>query len=131
MIEISRDHSTTVKRWRDGQMVLRWCAAGMVEASKQSRRVNGFMYFPALRKALEAHVAAAVTPIDYNKEELPEIHGNATEVPRDSGHPPAPKVRAGDDHGRSWVWLPADLAGGVGVFRCRGRLREGGGGACS
>ncbi len=28
MIEISRDHSTNVKRWRDGQMVLRWCAAG-------------------------------------------------------------------------------------------------------
>jgi putative transposase len=69
MIEISRDHSTNVKRWRDGQMVLRWCAAGMVEASKQFRRVNGFMHLPALRKALEAHVAAAVTPIDYNKED--------------------------------------------------------------
>ena len=36
MIEICRDHSTNVKRWRDGQMALRWCAAGMVEASKQS-----------------------------------------------------------------------------------------------
>jgi putative transposase len=69
MIEISRDHSTNVKRWRDGQMVLRWCAAGMVEASKQFRRVNGFMHLPALRNALEAHVAAAVTPIDYNKED--------------------------------------------------------------
>jgi putative transposase len=33
MIEICRDHSANVKRWRDGQMVLRWCAAGMVEAS--------------------------------------------------------------------------------------------------
>jgi len=69
MIEISRDHSTNVKRWRDGQMVLRWCAAGMVEASKQFRRVNGFMHLPALRKALEAHVAAALAPIDYNKED--------------------------------------------------------------
>ncbi len=69
MIEISRDHSTNVKRWRDGQMVLRWCAAGMVEASKQFRRVNGFMHLPALRKALEAHVAAGLTPIDYNKED--------------------------------------------------------------
>ncbi len=28
MIEICRDHSTNVKRWRDGQMALRWCAAG-------------------------------------------------------------------------------------------------------
>ena len=69
MIEISRDHCTNVKRWRDGQMVLRWCAAGMVEASKQFRRVNGFMHLPALRKALEKTVAEAVTPIDYNKED--------------------------------------------------------------
>jgi putative transposase len=40
MIEICRDHSTNVKRWRDGQMALRWCAAGMLEAAKQFRRVN-------------------------------------------------------------------------------------------
>jgi putative transposase len=69
MIEICRDHSSNVKRWRDGQMVLRWCAAGMLEASKQFRRVNGFMHLPALRKALQAHLAEAVTPIEYNKED--------------------------------------------------------------
>ena len=69
MIEICREHSTNVKRWRDGEMVLRWCAAGMLEASKQFRRVNGFMHLPALRKALEADVAMAVTPIEYNKED--------------------------------------------------------------
>ncbi|MGI8808569.1 MAG: IS256 family transposase [Acidimicrobiales bacterium] len=62
MIEICRDHSTNVKRWRDGQMALRWCAAGMGEAAKQFRRVNGFLHLPALRAALEAHVNAAVTP---------------------------------------------------------------------
>ena len=62
MIEICRDHSTNVKRWRDGQMALRWCAAGMLEASKQFRRVNGFLHLPALRSALEAHVNGAVTP---------------------------------------------------------------------
>jgi hypothetical protein len=32
MIEICREHSKNVKRWRDGTMALRWCAAGMVEA---------------------------------------------------------------------------------------------------
>jgi len=69
MIEICRDHSTNVKRWRDGQMVLRWCAAGMIEASKQFRRVNGFMHLPALRTALEAHFAKAdVTAAKYNQE---------------------------------------------------------------
>ncbi len=35
-----------VKRWRDGQMALRWCAAGMVEAGKQFRRVNGHLHLP-------------------------------------------------------------------------------------
>jgi transposase-like protein len=58
MIEICRDHSTNVKRWRDGQMALSWCAAGMVEATKQFRRVNGFLHLPALRNALDRYVAA-------------------------------------------------------------------------
>ncbi len=62
MIEICRDHSTNVKRWRDGQMVLRWCAAGMGEASKQFRRVNGFLHLSALRAALEAQVKGTVAP---------------------------------------------------------------------
>ena len=62
MIEICRDHSTNVKRWRDGQMALRWCAAGMLEAAKQFRRVNGVLHLPALRAALEAHVKGAVSP---------------------------------------------------------------------
>ena len=58
MISISRDHARNVKRWRDGQMALRWCAAGMVEAGKQFRRVNGHLHLPALRASLERHVAA-------------------------------------------------------------------------
>jgi len=69
MIEICRDHSTNVKRWRDGEMVLRWCAAGMLEAAKQFRRVNGLLHLPALRAALEAHaVNGDVTPSCDDKE---------------------------------------------------------------
>lgn len=71
MIEICRDHSSNVKNWRDGQMALRWCAAGMLEATKQFRRVNGHLHLPALRKALDAEVArlagAAVTPRNYTE----------------------------------------------------------------
>ena len=68
MIEICRDHAANVKRWRDGQMALRWCAAGLVEAGKQFRKVNGFLHLPALRKALEAEVAKkAVTPGKYDQ----------------------------------------------------------------
>lgn len=65
MIEICRDHSANVKRWQDGAMALRWCAAGMVEAKKQFRRVNGHLHLKALRSALEAHVAKTVTPRRY------------------------------------------------------------------
>ncbi len=61
MIEICRDHAANVKRWQDGQMVLRWIAAGMGEAAKQFRRVNGYLHLPALRAALDQTIAA-VTP---------------------------------------------------------------------
>ena len=53
MISICRAHASNVKRWRDGTMALRWCAAGMVEAGKQFRRVNGHMHLRSLRDTLE------------------------------------------------------------------------------
>jgi transposase-like protein len=62
MIEICRDHAANVKRWQDGQMVLRWVAAGMGEARRQFRRVNGYLHLPALRVALDQTIATAVTP---------------------------------------------------------------------
>ena len=58
MISIARDHSMNVKNWQNGTMALRWCAAGMIETSKQFRRVNGHLHLPALRIALDEHVAA-------------------------------------------------------------------------
>jgi putative transposase len=61
MIEICREHSKNVKRWRDGTMALRWCAAGMTEAGKQFRRVNGHLHLPRLRAALEACFTENVT----------------------------------------------------------------------
>ncbi len=58
MISIARNHFTNVKNWQNGTMALRWCAAGMIEAGEQFRRVNGHLHLPALRAALDAHVAA-------------------------------------------------------------------------
>jgi transposase-like protein len=67
MIETCRDHSRNVKHWQDGTMALRWCAAGMVEAGKQFRRVNGHLHLRALRTALERHIAAEnVTANEHN-----------------------------------------------------------------
>ena len=89
MISICREHAGNVKRWQDGQMALRWCAAGMVEAAKQFRRVNGYLHLPALRAALEAEIAndchRAVRGSGGGGSGL-MIIGAATEVQRNSGH---------------------------------------------
>lgn len=58
MIEIVRDHSRNVKRWQPGDMRLRWAAAGMLEASKQFRRVKGYRQLPALAAALRHTIDA-------------------------------------------------------------------------
>lgn len=68
MISVCREHASNVKRWRDGQMALRWCAAGMVEAGKQFRRVNGHLHLPTLRAALEREFAESVGPVVHNDQ---------------------------------------------------------------
>lgn len=68
MISVCREHAGNVKRWRDGQMALRWCAAGMVEAGKQFRRVNGHLHLPTLRAALEREAAKSVVPVVHNDQ---------------------------------------------------------------
>ena len=68
MISVCRDHAANVKRWRDGQMALRWCAAGMIEAGKQFRRVNGHLHLPTLRVALERQIAENVVPVVHNDQ---------------------------------------------------------------
>ena len=62
MISICREHAKNVKRWKDGKMALRWCAAGMVEAGTQFRRVNGHLHLQTLRDALERETAQTVGP---------------------------------------------------------------------
>jgi hypothetical protein len=52
MIGIARDHSRNVKNWKDTDMTLRWCAAGMGEAKKQFRRIKGHRYLPKLKLKL-------------------------------------------------------------------------------
>ena len=62
MIEICRSHARNVKRWRDGQMALRWCAAGMAEARGQFRRVNGHLHLARLAAELDRVTAENVAP---------------------------------------------------------------------
>jgi hypothetical protein len=57
MISICKAHAKNVTRWRDGQMALRWAAAGMLEAGKQFRRVNGHLHLPGNQSFLKSVVA--------------------------------------------------------------------------
>ena len=47
-----RHVSKRVKRWRDGNMVLRWVATGVLEAEKGFRRINGCKHMAKLVKGL-------------------------------------------------------------------------------
>jgi putative transposase len=69
LIEICREHSKNVKRWRNGQMALRWCAAGMLEADHQFRRVNGHLHLPKLRAALDASFTENVSTVSQNEDQ--------------------------------------------------------------
>jgi putative transposase len=55
MISIARTTNRNVTRWRDGQMVLRWTAAGMLNAERSFRRIKGYKQMPQLVEALYRH----------------------------------------------------------------------------
>ena len=58
MIGICRATSRNVKRWQNGDMCLRWTAAGMLEAERQFRKIIGYKHLAALALAVERDVAA-------------------------------------------------------------------------
>jgi len=54
LISRTRHVKRNVKRWRTGQMVVRWAAAGVLEAVKGFRRLKGHKEMPKLVAALRA-----------------------------------------------------------------------------
>jgi putative transposase len=58
MIETVRRISRNVKHWQNGDMCLRWTAAGMLEAQQQFRRIVGHTDLAKLAVAVENDVAA-------------------------------------------------------------------------
>ena len=54
LISRTRHVKRNVKRWRGGQMVVRWVAAGILEAVKGFRRLKGHKAMPQLVAALRA-----------------------------------------------------------------------------
>ena len=55
MISIARTTNRNVTRWKDGHMVLRWTAAGMLNAERSFRRIKGYKQMPQLVAALHRH----------------------------------------------------------------------------
>jgi transposase-like protein len=54
LISRTRHVTRNVKRWRGGHMMLRWVAAGVLEAVKGFRRLKGYKEMPKLVTALRA-----------------------------------------------------------------------------
>jgi hypothetical protein len=55
MISVESTVARNVKRWRNGTMVLRWTAAGMLQAEKRFRRIRGYRELLLLKNALRQH----------------------------------------------------------------------------
>ena len=57
LLSRTRHVKRNVKRWQGGAMVLRWVAAGVLEATTGFRRINGCKDMPQLVAALRARDA--------------------------------------------------------------------------
>lgn len=51
MVRTVRRVCRNVKQWRNAAIVLRWAAAGMMEAAKGYRRLKAYKHMPALKVA--------------------------------------------------------------------------------
>jgi putative transposase len=58
-----RQLSARVKRWKSGQMILRWSAAGVLEAESGFRRLRGYHAMNELIAALQKHDAQLDRPV--------------------------------------------------------------------
>jgi transposase-like protein len=57
-LSVAADVTRRVKRWRGGDMRLRWTAAGLVQAEKSFRRIRGYRTMAKLLTALDQHDVA-------------------------------------------------------------------------
>jgi len=51
-------------------MALRWCAAGIVQAGNQFRRVKGHLHLPVLRAALRRHLGSETVTNECNDHQV-------------------------------------------------------------
>ena len=91
MISIARATNRNVTRWRDGQMVLRWTAAGMLNAERSFRRIKGYKQMPQLVDALPPPrpprdhprtPTLSVPPPRVRRGSSPKIHADRDTLPK-------------------------------------------------
>ena len=63
-----RELSRRVRNWQSGTMILRWSAAGMLEAERNFRKVAGYRSLNKLDAALRAHDAALDRGVDNRRK---------------------------------------------------------------
>jgi len=63
-----REMARRVRHWQGGTMILRWSAAGMLEAERSFRKVAGYRSLAKLDAALRAHDAALDRGVDNRKQ---------------------------------------------------------------
>jgi hypothetical protein len=65
-----REIGQRVGRWQSGTMVLRWTAAGVLEAERSFRKIAGYRAMPILVAALSAHDAKIDRAPTINRREI-------------------------------------------------------------
>lgn len=55
-LSVTRTVTGRVTRWRDGDMRLRWCTAGLLRAEEKFRRIKGFRHLSELARVLQRQV---------------------------------------------------------------------------
>jgi putative transposase len=55
-LSVTRTVTGRVTHWRDGDMRLRWCTAGLLRAEEKFRRIKGFRHLSDLARALQREI---------------------------------------------------------------------------
>lgn len=76
MIACVRRTSRQVTHWQSGEMVLRWTAAGLLEAKRQSRRISGSDQLAQLSEAIEKMTSPRITFEAETDEQIPNVIGH-------------------------------------------------------
>ncbi len=63
-----REMAQRVRHWQGGTMILRWCAAGVLEAERSFRKVAGYRSLAKLDAALRAHDAVLDRGVDNRRQ---------------------------------------------------------------